>query len=436
MGSRNVRTGLLLVLLMMSTTVASQRISEEVEVMPDFMLRRILVDPYEDASNRLVKEGRIEQGVLSGAKQWSLEEPIRVCFFGGTPDLRRRIVNVASAWELPGTTIKFDFGDRNNPRLCGGRRNYDIRVGYSLPGYWSFIGQDSLIYAPQTEQSLNLARFDVSTIADAEFQRVVLHEFGHAIGLQHEHQIPDATCEAEFDWPVIYSKLSGPPNNWSKATIDFNMRSRPYFTGDIATDFNPKSIMLYSFPPSYYRLGIQSKCYTPQNTTISPGDVKTVSLAYGVGTPRNQTADYVAIKAAVPTLSAGEQEVVNRRLAFLQANTDSKASIIGEVRAEHLDVDVFSCNAGGATGALRDEVLRLLSSQPAIGRLRVRQQFYPNGETLLDGVSVIADPGHPEASQAKRIEAALEAAFPGRVKSRPNDGRVSPWYLSVVACER
>ena len=50
---------------------------------------------------------------------------------------------------------------------------------------------------------------------------MILHEFGHALGLIHEHQNPIQA----IDWnkPAVIADLSGPPNNWDRDTIEHNM---------------------------------------------------------------------------------------------------------------------------------------------------------------------------------------------------------------------
>ncbi len=84
---------------------------------------------------------------------------------------------------------------------------------------------------------------------DAEVQRVVLHEFGHALGLIHEHQNPAQGIQWNRD--AVMRDLSGPPNNWDLATIEHNM-FEPYAadeTNFTATD--PASIMMYPIPASW-----------------------------------------------------------------------------------------------------------------------------------------------------------------------------------------
>ena len=48
------------------------------------------------------------------------------------------------------------------------------------------------------EASMNFERFNQQLPDD--FRGVILHEFGHALGFEHEHQHPTQGCDAEFRW--------------------------------------------------------------------------------------------------------------------------------------------------------------------------------------------------------------------------------------------
>jgi hypothetical protein len=182
-------------------------------------------------------------------------------------------------WKNAVQGIPLDFGNLSNPRLCAQGQINHIRVTFRDVGYWSLVGTDSIRLIDQQTPSLNLQNFDTAPPNNSEFQATVLHEFGHALGLQHEHQNPLSKCREEFDWPKIYARLGAPPNNWSKEKVDFNMGvlNEP---GLYATTFDSKSIMLYTFPPSYFKNGSRSSCYHPTNTVVSDGDKNIMAQLY------------------------------------------------------------------------------------------------------------------------------------------------------------
>ena len=260
--------------------VASKPLTFVVEALPDQFARR--VQSQKDMLRRfgLGDPDKTSKGVINALKIWTTAYPqVRVCFFSGSDALRSRIAKIAMEWKSAAPGVPLDFGNVENPRLCKSGDVNHIRVGFRFTGYWSLIGQDSIKFAGPDEQSMNFERFDTSPPSDAEFHETVLHEFGHAIGLEHEHQNPLAKCKDEFDWPKIYSWLAEPPNNWSKEIVDHNMSilNEP---GLLASTFDRKSIMLYTFPPEYFKQGTRASCYNPPNTALSDGDKSIVQALY------------------------------------------------------------------------------------------------------------------------------------------------------------
>lgn len=230
--------------------------------------------------------------VLNNLRLWTPGQTVTVAFFGGDQALHARIAEVAMTWTRFGN-ISLDFG--RNPQT-GAYRTWDpadtaysadIRVGFGSPGYWSHVGRDSIdrSVSPPGEASLNLSGFLDRLPGD--WQTTVLHEFGHALGFEHEHQNPRGGCDSEFRWEDepggskgVYTYLGGPPNFWPKWKVDFNLRQLPNSTAFLASRHDPDSIMHYSFPPWMFLRGTNSHCYTAENDALSAMDRTGISRAY------------------------------------------------------------------------------------------------------------------------------------------------------------
>ena len=188
------------------------------------------------------------KGVYDTAEMWGPEiTKLRVCFFEGSKETRAAIAKIATEWADKEMGVTLDFGKMSNPRMCDANSNRPnhIRVGFRQPGYWSTVGQGSVIYAKPEEQSMNFEDFDkipadqLATVYDGYAKGTIVHEFGHAMGFQHEHQSPAGNCDAEYDWSHIYEYMAGPPNNWPKEQVDYNMRMATQPTL-MMTNFDPE----------------------------------------------------------------------------------------------------------------------------------------------------------------------------------------------------
>ena len=124
------------------------------------------------------------------------------------------------------------------------------------------MGTDCLVksYFPTDQPTMNFGWLQDNTSA-TEYRRVVVHEFGHAIGCIHEHQSP--TEQLKWDKAAVYAAFSGPPNNWSAQTIDRNMFEPHEAAETNFTKTDRDSIMMYPIKPNWtldgFSAGLNSK---------------------------------------------------------------------------------------------------------------------------------------------------------------------------------
>lgn len=189
-------------------------------------------------------------------KQWAVGEIIDIAFLGGTKKEKEYTIEVAETW-LHYANLKFNWGVKSDKS--------DIRISFDKNlGSWSYIGTDAL-FIDKKSATMNIGQLIQSTI---------LHEFGHMLGLLHEHQNPDGGIQ--WNKTKVVESLSGPPNNWNKEMIDNNVLKAPNSSATNGTKFDPESVMLYSFPAEWTLNGIGTK----YNSTLSQTDIQYIRSLY------------------------------------------------------------------------------------------------------------------------------------------------------------
>lgn len=216
----------------------------------------------EDDSDRAARAALVKKA------KWPKNATISVSFLDGDPDIQQAVKRVAQMWTVPGmANLHLDF--RNTTDTL-------IRISLQYEGSWSVIGTTCRQITDRHQPTMNYGWLRPGS-AQEEIQRVVLHEFGHALGLIHEHQNPAGGIQ--WNKPQVYRDLSGPPNNWPRDVIDHNMFETYAARDTNFTNTDPQSIMMYPIPKSWTLNGFS----VGLNGTLSDTDKKFIRGQYPQG---------------------------------------------------------------------------------------------------------------------------------------------------------
>lgn len=216
------------------------------------------------AGNELADSG--QKAVLLKNTQWNAGAKITISFMDGNPVIQKKVKDVAMEWIKKGmANLTFEF------RID--KKDTDIRISFQFSGSWSVLGT-TCKKVPKDKPTMNFGWLKSNTPPD-ELRRVVLHEFGHAIGLIHEHMSP-ADGGIKWNKPQVEKDLSGPPNNWSPDVI-FNNMFKTFADSELKlTAVDSKSIMMYPIPAKWTLNGFN----VVLNTDLSDTDKKFIREIY------------------------------------------------------------------------------------------------------------------------------------------------------------
>ncbi|APR84977.1 Hypothetical protein A7982_10326 [Minicystis rosea] len=223
----------------------------------------------EERRARLAADGSLEkpQGQALTSLPDSLWETgrtirVRLATKDSSAALRTRIRGFAMEW-TSFANLQLDFVGPSDPA--------EIRVGFDKGGSWSAIGRQAL-GIPFDFSTMNFGWFTDST-PDTEVRRVVLHEFGHALGLVHEHQSSTSPIQWDKEKAYAYYKAT---NGWSPADVDGDVFKRYQASETNYSPYDSLSIMHYHVDPS---ITLDGKG-TTENNVLSAQDKKWIAMWY------------------------------------------------------------------------------------------------------------------------------------------------------------
>ncbi len=262
-----------------------------------------------------LSKGQI-RAALQKSKQWPSQiDTITVKFLGGAKWQHAWVEKVVKENVEPHIGIKFIFSQSHvNPY---------ITISFKPGSAYSYIGVDCL--RKKTEETMNIGFMDCpgdQSGGEFEWKDVVyivppnvhrnnniiggtiIHEFGHALGLIHEHQNPTGT-KIHWNDSRVLEFYSGPPNNWNKQQIKHNILNKYNTTQLNTTKFDPKSVMLYPVNSWLTTDGYE----TEANFKLSSLDKKLLSTIYPKNNKPKEPVELKPSPQVVPEDIIAEEEL-------------------------------------------------------------------------------------------------------------------------------
>jgi len=201
-------------------------------------------------------------------KLWANGRTLKVKFLDGNAAVQAKVEAIAKEWEAI-ANLKLEFVTSGSAQ---------IRISFAEEGFsWSTVGTDSMTVG-STKATMNYGWLETDTPL-REYQRVVRHEFGHALGMIHEHQNPDALGKIPWDKPKVYAYYA--QQGWDHGDVDSNIFEVYDEDSTNHTTFDPTSIMEYAVPDEL-TIGSFSIGW---NTEFSAADVQFMKQQYPKAAP-------------------------------------------------------------------------------------------------------------------------------------------------------
>jgi len=234
--------------------------------------------------------------ILASGLKWVNGTQITYTFLEGAEAQKKVVRKAFETWKAVGIGLTFKEVAENNGDEAMVRIGFDHR-----DGSWSYVGRD-ILTIPRSQRTMN---FGWDLTANSYGMTTAIHEIGHTIGFQHEHQSPFSGIE--WNKRAVYAEFSGPPNNWPKEQIDSNILDKLPANKMQGSAWDPTSIMEYEFGPGLVAkpTAFVKGIYPPG--VLSAMDIKGVKSFYPVVAAKNRMElkleESVVIKAA-----SGEQD--------------------------------------------------------------------------------------------------------------------------------
>ncbi len=208
-----------------------------------------------------IKDTTNARGLADNYYLWDNGKTIYIKFLSGSKAMQDKVKSIVKEWERY-ANLKFEFVTVGASNI---RINLDNKGGHN-----SMVGTLAN-NAPEDERTMNFDTTDFKTFA--AMRRTVLHEFGHAIGLLHEHYSP--VSGIPWNKEAVYADLKK-TQGWDKTMVDVNLFQQYKVSYTNGTEYDKLSIMHYPVFARWTTNGFS----VDWNNDLSEGDKNLISLLY------------------------------------------------------------------------------------------------------------------------------------------------------------